>query len=233
MNTVSDNSHQIRKMFNSIARYYDLANFIISFGQSGSWRKKMVRLIHAQKSNPGKILDLCCGPGTLTAILHRQFPDSPIVGIDFAQNMLQEVPCKDGNHFVCADALNLPIEDESLDVVTCVFGLRNLQSFEKGLTEIHRVLQQGGIFAAMEFHESKGRLLSGLFRFYFHRVLPVLGTLVSRGRDKNAYKYLSKSVTGWHDMNFMIQSFENRNFNIIATESYCLGSVGLILAKKI
>ncbi len=232
MNTESDNSHRIRAMFNSIARSYDLTNFVISAGQSGIWRKRMVGVISAKKNNPCRILDLCCGPGTLTSVLRREFPHSQILGIDFAQNMLLAGSAENKKLFVCADVLKLPIDDESAEVATCVFGLRNLQSFEQGLTEVHRVLKPGGIFAAMEFQESKGRILSGLFNFYFHRILPILGTLVSLGCDTSAYKYLSKSVRYWHDTEFMIQSIGNHNFEIIETGTYCFGSVGLIVAKK-
>ena len=119
-------------------------------------------------------------------------------GSDFVPEMLVRARAKAaafgaGVTFVEADALALPFGGGSFDLVSCSFGFRNLANYERGLLEIFRVLKPGGVAAILEFAEPRGKLFGSLFRFYFRRVLPRLGGLISG--NGSAYTYLPNSVS--------------------------------------
>lgn len=144
---------------------------------------------------PGAMaLDLCCGTGDLAVCLAAK---APTIGVDFCRPMLALGSEKVGKtaypvQLVEGDALRVPAADETFDVVTIAFGLRNLESFERGLREIHRLLRRGGRAAVLEFSHPVMPVFRGLFGFYFRRILPRLGNAISRSGF--AYNYLHDSV---------------------------------------
>lgn len=197
-----DKATRVRAMFDLIAPRYELANTIISLGLSKCARRKLLGHIRQRVSRPLRILDLCAGPGTLSRILATRYADAEVVAVDFSLNMLRTARTQRliPNHgLVCADALDLPFADETFDLVTCVYGLRNFQDLDRGLGEAVRVLKNGGMFAALDFQMPRNRAFRSLFRVYFDRVLPVVGSLITGSRGQNAYKYLTSSVASWYD----------------------------------
>jgi demethylmenaquinone methyltransferase/2-methoxy-6-polyprenyl-1,4-benzoquinol methylase len=190
----------VREMFGRIAPRYDLLNHLLSLDIDKVWRRRVAKRCSAVLHNPAaRVLDLCCGTGDLALAFRREAPvGAEIIGSDFVPEMLARARAKAAAGgasitFVEADALALPFGDGSFDLVSCSFGFRNLANYERGLLEILRVLKPGGVAAILEFGEPRGKLLGRLYRFYFRRVLPRLGGLISG--NGSAYMYLPSSVS--------------------------------------
>jgi demethylmenaquinone methyltransferase / 2-methoxy-6-polyprenyl-1,4-benzoquinol methylase len=188
-------------MFGRIAGRYDLLNHLLSGNVDKSWRRLVARTLSSSLVEGARVLDVACGTGDLSLTLARAGAAS-VVGLDFCRPMLEIARRKAdaglrGLPFVEADALRLPFADESFDAVTIAFGLRNLAGVEEGLRELLRVLKAGGRVAVLEFSSPVVPGFRALFRFYFTRVLPRVGGLVSGSRG--AYEYLPDSVSRFPD----------------------------------
>lgn len=212
-------------MFNDIAGRYDLLNRVLSLGLDRRWRLEAVRL--GVGAEPADILDVATGTGDLAFELRRQAKHARITGLDFSEGMLELAARKGerlgaGVTFVAGDAQELPFGDESFDLVTIAYGLRNLASPLQGLSEFHRVLRPGGRLVVLEFPPPPGGFWGSLVRFYFRRILPVIGGLVSGSRS--AYTYLPTSVEGFMAPRALSGSLLQAGF---ATVRYRLQSFGL------
>ena len=190
----------VREMFGRIAPRYDLLNHLLSLDVDKVWRRRVAKKFSAILHNPAaRVLDLCCGTGDLALAFRKEAPaGADIMACDFVPEMLARARAKAsalgaGVTIVEADALALPFAEGSFDLVSCSFGFRNLSNYERGLLEIFRVLKPGGIAAILEFAEPRGKLFGSLYRFYFRRVLPRLGGLISG--NGSAYSYLPNSVS--------------------------------------
>jgi len=195
---------RIRRMFGSIAPSYDLLNHLLSLNIDRYWRWRTTRLVPPTGDAP--VLDLCTGTGDLALAYDRKAGGRvPIVGTDFAHPMLELAERKtERRHaaarirYVEADAQRLPLPDNVFQIVTVAFGLRNVTDTERGLAEMVRVTRPGGRVAILEFSQPRHWLFGGLYRFYFRRVLPLVGQAISRSKD-NAYSYLPASVMEFPD----------------------------------
>lgn len=204
--TEADASQKVREMFTQIAPRYDLLNHLLSFQLDRLWRARAAsQLRPILERQDAIVLDLCCGTGDLAFALERA-GKARILGADFAHTMLVRARGKSFSlsnsgggkttipmSFFEADALGLPFADASFDLVASAFGFRNLANYEAGLREIRRVLKPGGTIGILEFTEPPEGLLGNLYRWYFTRVLPKIGWLVSG--HQSAYTYLPKSVS--------------------------------------
>jgi demethylmenaquinone methyltransferase/2-methoxy-6-polyprenyl-1,4-benzoquinol methylase len=129
----------VQRMFDRVAPRYDLANTVFSLGQDKTWRQAAARA--TRLTDDEVAVDVACGTGALARDLEELAPGALVVGMDFSQEMLRRaVP----GRYVAADALQLPLDDASVDVVTIAFGLRNLPEPARGLLEFRRVLRTGG-----------------------------------------------------------------------------------------
>lgn len=140
-----------------------------------------------------RVLDLATGTGDLARALYKGVPEVEVVGADPSEGMLAIARDKVPDvSFVRASAEELPFAAEEFDVVTAAFGVRNFSDIPRGLTEMHRVLRRGGCVVILEFSTPRSRVFGALYGFYFHKVLPRVGALLSR--DGRAYAYLPSSV---------------------------------------
>jgi demethylmenaquinone methyltransferase/2-methoxy-6-polyprenyl-1,4-benzoquinol methylase len=195
---------RIRRMFGAIAPTYDLLNHLLSLNIDKYWRTQTTRLVPPSGRAP--ILDVCTGTGDLALAYDRATSGQvPIVGADFCHEMLVRARTKahqrgaaDRIHFFEADAQQLPFQDASFQITTVAFGLRNVTDTDRGLAEIVRVTQPRGRVAILEFSQPRHWLFGRLYRFYFRRLLPLIGQTISRSRD-NAYLYLPASVLEFPD----------------------------------
>jgi len=235
---------QVRDMFSRIAPRYDLANHVLSVEVDRLWRRRLARRFHDILANPAaRVLDLCCGTGDLAAAFSRAGP-ARAVGIDFAHPMLTRALDKDPavgfvrsavngrvNHcYVEADALFLPFSDMSFELVATAFGFRNLANYERGLAEIRRVLKPGGTLAILEFCEPRGRLFGALYGFYFRRLLPRIGSMISG--DAAAYAYLPSSVRRFPSVDDLVRLMEAAGFRGARFERWTGGIVALHTAVR-
>ncbi len=188
---------KVQSMFAGIAGRYDLANHALSMGVDHLWRHKLVRLVRA--CQPIHVADLATGSGDVALALQKALGPSAIVqGYDFCQPMLDEADKKKTQHastrdmtFAFGDCLNLPLADESMDVLTIAFGLRNLEDRLTGLQDMHRVLRPGGSLFVLEFSQPYA-LLKPVYYLYLKFILPVLAKTLTH--DKAAYDYLAGSI---------------------------------------
>ncbi|WP_287371610.1 bifunctional demethylmenaquinone methyltransferase/2-methoxy-6-polyprenyl-1,4-benzoquinol methylase UbiE [Oceanithermus sp.] len=195
MNETEAKARKVRAMFGEIAPRYDLLNRLLSGGVDQRWRRLAVRL--ATEKAPRRILDVATGTGDVALLLKRARPEAEVVGADFTPQMLELARAKAERaatdvRFVEADALALPFADASFDALTVAFGFRNFADYERGLAEFYRVLAPGGRAVILEFPPPPEGFLGRAYRFYFWRLLPWIGGVVS-GRPE-AYRYLPSSV---------------------------------------
>lgn len=175
----------VRELFDRIADRYDLVNRVMTFGMDVGWRRRTV----AELRLPGGALvaDLACGTGDLCRELRRS--GYRAVGFDLSLRMLRRA--RTDAPLVQADILRLPLADASVDGATCGFALRNVVSLAGLFEECARVLRPGGRAAFLEASEPEGRFMRAGHRVYFHRVVPLIGGLLS---DREAYGYLPRSM---------------------------------------
>lgn len=180
-------------MFGALARRYDLINDLQSLGLHRRWKKLLARMAAVQ---PGqKALDVCCGTGDIAFALHRA--GAEVVGLDFSPAMLAvagerarklaATPGRPAPRFIAGDAMRIPFDACSYDIVTIGYGLRNLESWERGLEEMVRVARPGGRVLALDFGKPEGWVWRGLFFFYLRRVVPLLGRLFCGNSAALAY----------------------------------------------
>ncbi len=201
----ADASSKVREMFTRIAPRYDLLNHLLSLQLDRLWRARTAKRLQSILDRPDAlVLDLCCGTGDLAFALMRS-GKARIIGADFAHTMLVRARAKNAPQslsrgqsatspmpFFESDALRLPFASASFDLVTTAFGFRNLANYEAGLREIQRILKPGGTIAILEFTEPPEGLWGDFYRWYFCKVLPRIGGLISG--ERTAYAYLPKSV---------------------------------------
>ena len=227
-----DAAAAVREMFSSIAPRYDLLNRLLSANVASSWWRRAASAFATTLARPdAQVLDLCCGTGDMALALRRRGP-ARTLGADFAHPMLVRAAEKAAGRdlgLVEADALRLPLADGSLDLVTSAFGFRNLANYDSGLREIYRVLRQGGEVGILDFGEPKG-LLGRLYRFYFRRVLPMVGTLISG--VKGPYAYLPASVERFPEPAEMVERMRAAGFRDVSWTPYTFGIAGLYRGKK-
>jgi demethylmenaquinone methyltransferase/2-methoxy-6-polyprenyl-1,4-benzoquinol methylase len=202
-------------MFDSIALKYDFLNHFLSFGVDRSWRRKAIRTISAYKKKP-LILDVATGTADL-AIEAMKIDPVKITGIDISTKMLEEGKRKieekglNGKiELICADSESIPFSDNSFDVAMVAFGVRNFTDPLKGLSEMNRVLNKGGMIMVLEFSKPKGMIFRTLYDFYSFRFLPLAGKLVSR--DKSAYTYLPESIRKFPDNELFLELLKKAGF---------------------
>ncbi len=186
---------QVREMFGEIAPRYDFLNHVLSLNIDKRWRRYVISKVKEVLNKPDTLaLDLCCGTADLSLELGAL---TQTIGIDFCHPMLKigldkvrasKLPI----HLAEGDALHVPMADESFDVVTMAFGLRNLESVEGGLQEIFRLLKPLGRGAILEFSQPQIPIFKHLFQFYFMKLLPRIGNVISGSNF--AYQYLPESV---------------------------------------
>lgn len=189
---------QVEEMFDTISGNYDGLNRVISLGSDLKWRRRVLKLVKSK--NPDSILDIATGTGDLAIKFAENINATRIVGLDLSEGMLSMAQKKvNGTRlenkvkFIKGDSESLPFEDESFDVITVSFGIRNFENLEKGLSEIRRTLKTGGLFVILETSvPQKFPFRQGYF-MYTKGILPIIGRLFSR--DKVAYRYLSESAS--------------------------------------
>lgn len=211
---VADKAKRVEAMFSAIAPSYDLNNRVHSMGRDQAWRRLVVRMAELR---PGDVvLDVATGTGDLAfqfldtgwGIANRHGnppigkPTLSVLGVDFTYNMLAVAKQKESRRrksekpavvWATGDAMNLPLPDASVDVVTIAFGIRNVAVPERALREFYRVLRPNGRLLILEFSLPQNKLLRSFYNFYFRRIMPYTATWIARDRT-GAYRYLPQSV---------------------------------------
>ena len=225
---------QIAQMFDAIAGRYDFLNHFLSLGIDIVWRKRAVREI--AKVKPKMILDIATGTGDLAVEATRLKPNK-VIGIDISNNMLdvgrEKMKRKSLDQLVemrYGDSENLDFEDNTFDAVTAGFGVRNFENLDKGLSEMCRVMKNGGKLAILEPAEPRLFPFKQLYSLYFKVVLPLLGKLFSK--DSAAYTYLPQSVAAFPSREEFLKELEKAGFKEAKFKALTFGVAALYTATK-
>lgn len=238
MNSLLDKREvRIRRMFGAIAPTYDLLNHVLSLNIDKYWRWRTTQLV--PPGTDGPILDLCTGTGDLALAYDRAAHGGvPILGADFCHEMLIIAGRKtlrrqavERIRYLEADAQRLPFPDNFFQITTVAFGLRNVTDTDRGLAEMARVTRPGGKVAILEFSRPRHWLFGSLYRFYFRRILPALGQLVSRS-DDNAYNYLPASVLEFPDGDALAARMRGFGLNDVHWHPFTFGIATLYVGTK-
>jgi demethylmenaquinone methyltransferase / 2-methoxy-6-polyprenyl-1,4-benzoquinol methylase len=204
----------VQKMFNDIAHRYDLLNHLLSGGTDVYWRRKAISKLNIPHDS--LVLDIACGTGDF-AFTTQKHKKTNVYGIDIATNMLTlgkqktiDKKKSDKIKFLAGDGEKLPFNDEVFDAVTIAFGVRNMGDIKKNLGEMSRVLKPGGELIILEFSTPKSKTFRNLYNFYFHKILPAIGKLISK--DNEAYTYLPASVDHFPKPREFARWIEDENF---------------------
>ena len=183
---------EVSSMFDGVARRYDIVNDLLSLGQTRRWRKRAVKIIDPK---PGmKILDIAAGPGSSSEPLHLKGAD--VVSLDFSEGMLEQGrKARPYLTFVKGDALKLPFDENTFDLTTISFGIRNTNDYEIALREALRVTKPGGRMVIVEFSTPTMKLFRNIYMNYLMTLLPKIAKRTSSNPD--AYVYLAESIRAW------------------------------------
>ncbi len=224
---------QVEHMFDAISPKYDLLNRVFSLGVDQRWRRKVIRLMCAEPVQC--VLDVATGTADLAMLAAHQVPK--VIGADISAGMLEHGREKvlaaglaDRVQLVQADAADLPFQDASFDAISVAFGVRNFEDLERGITDMVRVLRPNGRLFVLEFSKPKNNVLGGLFRFYFHHVMPAVGRMVSK--DSAAYTYLPKSVDAFPDGEAFVRILDKCGLREAKAEALTGGIATLYAARK-
>jgi demethylmenaquinone methyltransferase/2-methoxy-6-polyprenyl-1,4-benzoquinol methylase len=217
----------VRDMFTAIAPRYDLLNHLLSLNVDRGWRRRAVARLAWDRAPAGTFLDACAGTLDLAAELAAQ-PGftGRIVGADFVVPMLRLGRGKARTvRPVGADTLRLPFANETFDGATVGFGIRNLVDVDAGFRELRRVLKPGARLVVLDFTLPSASPLRALYLFYFRRVLPLIGRIVSKHTD--AYTYLPDSVLQFPTPEALAERVTLAGFTGVGYERLTLGVTAL------
>ncbi len=227
---MSEKKVQVKRIFDSIAGSYDLLNHLLSFGVDKYWRKKALKL--SGINSDSILLDVACGTGDV-AIEARKLGAVNIFGADFSFNMLKLFSKKSNwitGRTVQLVAEKMPIKNNSVTHITVAFGVRNFYDIQEGFNSFFRVLKEKGKAVIIEFRMPSNPVFKSLYRFYFKRILPVIGGIISG--DKEAYKYLPNSVEEFDEKVDIPALLKNSGFKKIDKYNLTFGIVQVIIAEK-
>ena len=226
---------QVADMFNNISKRYDLLNRMMTMRIDVIWRKKAIKLL--QSIQPQNILDVATGTGDFAIESIQILKPKKIVGVDISQGMLdvakekiEKKGLQDIFDVQLGDSENLQFADNSFDAVTVAFGVRNFEDLEKGLSEIHRVLRPGGKAIILELSNPTAFPIKQLYYFYFHKIVPAFGRMISK--DASAYSYLPESVAKFPDGDRFAQITDKVGFNKTIVKPQTFGFCTIYEALK-
>jgi len=224
----------VRRIFSEIAPRYDLLNHLLSFNFDRRWRQRAIERLDPTRRPSGLYVDLCAGTLDVAAELSRTPGFRGLVlGTDFAEPMLRAGLNKAPRVLVApvtADALALPLADNSAAGAIVAFGIRNVASLPAALAEVHRVLEPGGRFVILEFSTPRSPVVRGAYHAYFHAVLPTVGRAVSGHRT--AYRYLPESVAVFPVQEELARAMRDAGFADVRWESLTFGVAAIHSGDK-
>lgn len=223
--------HQVKQMFDGIADSYDFLNRFLSLGIDISWRKKALGMLAQYKIN--QLLDIATGTGDFAILAKKILPEIKITAVDLSPQMLEVARKKkgtDGILFMEGDSENLSFKSNIFDGATVAFGVRNFESLQSGLTEIHRVLKPGAPFMVLEFSKIEKFPMKQLFYLYSRYIMPVIGKIFSM--DFAAYHYLHESMHAFPSGNDFANQLKLAGFKFVKLKTFSLGICTAYLSEK-
>lgn len=229
---------QVEAMFDNIAPAYDFMNSAMSFGLHRRWLSKALRTLPAPADlHSPRIIDLATGTGDVALELARRYPEGTVTGVDLSEGMLAVARSKAQKEnagerivFLQGDCLDLDFPDNSFDILTIAYGVRNFENLAKGFSEFQRVLRPGGRLMILELSRPENRLVRFFYDIYARGIIPLIGRLVSR--DSRAYTYLPQSIAAMPSRKRVEEMLGEAGFGHTASKPLTLGVVTCYSAQK-
>jgi demethylmenaquinone methyltransferase/2-methoxy-6-polyprenyl-1,4-benzoquinol methylase len=234
-----EKQEKIVSMFDNIAPTYDTANRVMSMGIDKSWRRKACDLAYKfyAKDSIDKIVDVACGTGDMMNYWKKRsevngIAVGDIVGVDPSNGMVNVAREKFPKfNYHISKATEIPLKDESADIVSITYGIRNVVEREAALKEFNRVLKQSGLVVILEFMKNENPSLLGKIRdYYMNRILPKVGGFISKNLE--AYEYLPNSIGDFSTVENMKKELEAASFEIVYAKSFSMDISTLLIARK-
>tara|TARA_Y100000994_G_scaffold248575_1_gene256767 strand:- start:2392 stop:3105 length:714 start_codon:yes stop_codon:yes gene_type:complete len=221
----------VKQMFNDISSTYDFINIISSFGIDRYWRNRLINTIKLSPND--RLLDVATGTGDVAFGFLKKYKSS-IIGLDIAKNMIDIAKQKSKKYskditFIVGDAEKMDFDNNYFNALTISFGFRNIGEYDIALSEFYRVLDKNGKIAILEFSKPTSKWFTPLFNFYFNKVIPLIGAILSR---KDAYLYLPESVDHFLSREDVCNKMSNAGFNNISYKDYTFGVATLYIGEK-
>ena len=234
-----ENQEKIVEMFDDIAPTYDTANRVMSMGVDISWRKKACNKSFEfyAKDKIEKIVDVACGTGDMMGYWQKQATKANIVidelvGVDPSNGMVDVARKKFPEYsYHISKATEIPLEDESADILSITYGIRNVVERQEAFHEFNRVLKKDGLVVILEFMKDENKnILKKMRDVYMHKILPYVGGAISR--NLKAYTYLPDSIEGFVTIQGMQKELEIAGFEMLYTKSFSMDISTLLIARK-
>lgn len=227
---MTDKKKQVKRIFDSIAYRYDFLNHLLSFGTDYYWRKKAIKFSGMNENTI--LLDVACGTGDFAIAAHKAGIKN-IFGADLSFQMLKLFKSKAewiNGRTVETVAEFFPFKEMSFTNITVAFGVRNFYDIPKAFNSFKKVLKPGGKVTILEFQLPKNKIFRSLYRFYFNKILPLIGNMISK--DKEAYSYLPESVNEFDEKINLKELLQSTGFSKIETRALTFGIVQVVIGTK-
>lgn len=235
----SEKQNLVNEVFSSVSSQYDIMNDIMSFGIHRLWKQKMVDEIFDYSK---KILDVAGGTGDIVrkcyerAIQQNLTPDITLFDINesmlkVGRDKLLDLGIIKNIQFICGNAEEMPIADDSFDYYTCAFGIRNMTHLDRALSEAYRVLSPGGKFICMEFSHISNDLFAKIYDIYSKNFIPNFGKMITN--DKESYKYLVESIKKFPNQKDFAQMIEKTGFKAVTHQNLTGGICAIHIGYKL
>ena len=234
-----EKQEKIVSMFDNIAPTYDTANRVMSMGVDKSWRRKACDLAYEFYANDSidKIVDVACGTGDMMDFWSNRAKKSnikitKIIGVDPSVGMVDVAKKKYPKfNYHISKATEIPLKDESSDILSITYGIRNVVERKEALDEFNRVLKTGGLVVILEFMKNENPSFLGKIRdFYMNKILPKVGGFISKNLE--AYEYLPNSIEDFSTVENMQIELESAGFEMLYTKSFSMDISTLLIARK-
>jgi demethylmenaquinone methyltransferase / 2-methoxy-6-polyprenyl-1,4-benzoquinol methylase len=225
-----DKKNQVKKIFDSIAYRYDFLNHLLSIGFDIYWRKKALELTKINED--ARLLDIACGTGDF-AIAARKLGTKNLIGADFSRPMLRLFSGKAGwiiGKLVQTTAEYPPFQTSTFTNIIVAFGVRNFYDIFKAFNSFNQILKENGKLTILEFRLPKNPIFRQIYKFYFNKILPLIGSIISK--DKTAYNYLPESVYEFDEKVQLETILKKTNFSRVEIYSLTFGIVQVVIATK-
>jgi demethylmenaquinone methyltransferase / 2-methoxy-6-polyprenyl-1,4-benzoquinol methylase len=219
----------VTTMFDSIADRYDLMNALLSFGMTSLWRRRAMKRLPL--ASGCKVLDVGCGTGWAPRALHRRQEGLTIEALDVSPNMLQIARERDENtSYFEGDVANIEREDETYDLVTTIYTLRNFPDRERSLAQMLRVLKRGGWLLILDAFPPRNRVIAWVLGIWMAKIVPAIASLFTRAAP---YRYLAESIERQVPYPEVCAQLEALGVKVISVRSHGLGAAATIVAEKV
>ncbi|KAM3131634.1 hypothetical protein pb186bvf_016298 [Paramecium bursaria] len=248
---INEKQSFVNQVFDSVSNKYDLMNDLMSLGLHRCWKETFVSELGSLKPQINKdnkslkVLDVAGGTGDIAFKIMEKYKQQNIFSetleitvLDINQSMLdvgqqraQSLGYQNQIKFVCANAEELPFEENSFDIYTIAFGIRNVPRIPKALSEANRVLKQGGKFQCLEFSKVQNPLLALANNFYQFNLIPLMGQMVTQ--DRASYQYLVESIEKFHNQEEFLNLVNESGFKYSGYKNLLDGVVAIHYGFKL